>query len=562
MSRAGFFFWLGFIGVVYAIVCGWILERQSPKARLLSGDEAPVLADFSTCNVEPPDFSCEREFFFGLATAPAHVEDKLNDSWLEFAQEKRFNVRAWHNIPQPDERLRFWSNPEVELKLAKETGVSVFRLGIDWGRIVIAEPVNGIEQVVDKAAVEQYKKILKSVLDHGMRVMLTLFHHSLPKWALPYGGWTDTRTIKYFTEFARFADENFGEYVDYWVTFNEPHIFALLTHCSGTWPPGVRLSLFSSLLCFSPLGDYGKAIRAISSAHIAAYDVLHERNPKAVVGVAHHVGVIKPYGFLDIPASLLSKWLTQFHWIDLIQDHLDFCGINYYGQEILSAAGLMLDEREEYSEAGRGVYPNGLLEILEAFHDRYKTRKPELRYIITENGFSDARDILRRPYLIEHLLAVSTALKKGIPIDGYIHWTISDNWEWADGYCPKFGLVSVDRFNDLRRVPRPSYYLYQQIVRGRRVTRQMRVEAWDVLQKEVRRGSMRPFCRGFDAHGRMWADGLDTPAMRAYSAKDWRFGEYQSPGIVIYAGRSLDVLRILASDTIKALKNLIASDKH
>lgn len=192
-------------------------------------------------------------------------------------------------------------------------------------------------------------------------------------------------------------------------------------------------------------------------------------------------------------------------------------------QEILSGAGLMLVPEEEYSEAGRGVYPDGLFQVLVQFHDRYKAKQPKLRYIITENGFADARDVIRRPYLVEHLLAINAAIQQvcnlfpishsdanqhtfsklstaylipsgyplsvcqsgnrnssrieacdvllteggivwqGVPVDGYLQWTISDNWEWADGYCPKFGLVDVDRANNLTRVPRPSYYLYQQV---------------------------------------------------------------------------------------------------
>ncbi|KAJ7533178.1 hypothetical protein O6H91_13G036500 [Diphasiastrum complanatum] len=124
----------------------------------------------------------------------------------------------------------------------------------------------------------------------------------------------------------------------------------------------------------------------------------------------------------------------------------------------------MLVDEEEYSEAGRGVYPDGLLEVLNAFHKRYRAHHPSLKYIITENGFADSRDLRRRPYLLEHLLAAYTALKQGIPLEGYFHWTLSDNWEWADGYCPKFGLVAVDRIHELKRHPRPSYYLYQQVL--------------------------------------------------------------------------------------------------
>lgn len=194
-------------------------------------------------------------------------------------------------------------------------------------------------------------------------------------------------------------------------------------------------------------------------------------------------------------------------------------------QEVVSAPGLKHVEKDEYSESGRGVYPDGLYRVLISFHDRYK--KYSLPYIITENGVSDSSDYIRRPYITEHLLAIQAAMKKvsalnplmmvfwtsrleiscfghsmawcvladenwynrmleqksnvpwwtlfpfswtclgnlvqGVPVQGYCFWTTSDNWEWADGYGPKFGLVAVDRHNDLGRTPRPSYYLFGEV---------------------------------------------------------------------------------------------------
>ncbi|KAH8943633.1 hypothetical protein BDL97_13G063200 [Sphagnum fallax] len=542
-----------------------LLTRQ-PRPRIILADDDPILASFfdsgPSCAKSDAVVSsaetcktADKDFFFGLATAPAHVEDDLNDSWLEFAKghDDVKPVRAWHNIPIPEERLRFWTDPKVEIELAREAGSTVFRLGVDWGRIVPEEPLNGISEVLDNEAVEHYKSILKMVHNHDMRVMLTLFHHSLPKWALLYGGWIDPRTVSYFADFARFCKEQFGEYVDYWITFNEPHIFVILTHCSGTWPPGNKPSTLASLLCFTPWGHYGQAMNAITRAHIAAFDALNEGEVKAVVGVAHHVGVIQPYGLLDLPIIYAARLLTEFHWIDDIQDHLDFCGINYYGKEVLSGAGLMLVPDEEYSEAGRGVYPDGLFQVLVAFYDRYRIRKPKLRYIITENGFADARDLIRRPYLLEHLLAVHAAIKQGVPVDGYLQWTISDNWEWADGYCPKFGLVDVDRGHNLTRVPRPSYYLYQQVSKSGVVTREQRDQEWKTLQEEVKKGGMRPFCRVVAQDKRMWAESLDTPVLRLIADKDWRFGKYTPPGFVVLAQRSIEVAGIMLKDIVRLL---------
>lgn len=162
---------------------------------------------------------------------------------------------------------------------------------------------------------------------------------------------------------------------------------------------------------------------------------------------------------------------------------------------MICGAGLKLVETDEYSESGRGVYPDGLYRVLLQFNERYKHL--DIPFIITENGVSDETDLIRRPYLLEHLLAVYAAMLmvsnsnlvthafmtartlesclwvfllpfiyphlQGVRVIGYLFWTISDNWEWADGYGPKFGLVAVDRANGFARIPRPSYHLFSKV---------------------------------------------------------------------------------------------------
>merc|ERR1711966_327221 len=107
-----------------------------------------------------------------------------------------------------------------------------------------------------------------------------------------------------------------------------------------------------------------------------------------------------------------------------------------------------------YSASGRCVDPTGLHQELSKFYRRYK-----LPIMITENGLADSSDVLRPAYILEHMVAIGRAIEDGIPISGYIHWTLTDNFEWTDGYCPKFGLVSIDR-NTFERTRRDSFYLY------------------------------------------------------------------------------------------------------
>ncbi|CAO2150390.1 unnamed protein product [Urochloa humidicola] len=442
------------------------------------------------------------------------------------------NVAAWHNVPCPQERLKFWCDPDTELKLAKETGISVFRMGIDWTRVMPKQPTDEeFKSSVNFAALERYRWIIQRVHEYGMKVMLTLFHHSLPPWAGEYGGWKMEKTVKYFMDFVRLVVDRVSDLVDYWVVFNEPHVFVMLTYCAGAWPGGDpnAIEVATSAL---PTGVYNQALHWMAIAHAEAYDYIHlesKNERKPIVGVAHHVSFTRPYGLFDVAAVTLANSLTLFPYIDSICDKLDFIGINYYGQEVISGPGLKLVGNDEYSESGRGVYPDGLFRILIQFNDRYKNLN--IPFMITENGVSDETDLIRKPYILEHLLAIYAAIIMGVRVLGYLFWTTSDNWEWADGYGPKFGLVAVDRANNLVRKPRPSYYLFSKVVTTGKITKQDRVCAWRELQQAAFQKKTRPFFRAVDKHGRMYAGGLDRPIQRPFILRDWRFGHYEMEGL-------------------------------
>mmetsp|Transcript_20284 Transcript_20284/g.47067 ORF Transcript_20284/g.47067 Transcript_20284/m.47067 type:complete len:415 (+) Transcript_20284:1612-2856(+) len=174
--------------------------------------------------------------------------------------------------------------------------------------------------------------------------------------------------------------------------------------------------------------------------------------------------------------------------------------------------------------------------VLQAFHRRY----PNTRFMITENGVADEVDLIRPSYIVEHLLALHAAIKSGVDVAGYVFWTISDNWEWADGYCPKFGLVGVDRegtntnididseeatsFPSLERSPRASYHLFNSIATSGTITTGQRRKAWASLQEHVHNGTTRPFCREENGVG-----ALDEATQRPLSSRDWRFGHYVAP---------------------------------
>eukprot|EP00897_Mesotaenium_endlicherianum_P000471 jgi/Mesen1/10424/ME000082S09933 len=535
-------------------------------------------------------------------------EEEEKPAVEEVDDESDLNVTSWHNVPIPEERLRFWSDPIPELLLAKATGAKVYRLGIDWGRLVPTEPLSGTKNTVDWEAVKHYRFILQKVRDFGMDIMLSLFHHSLPKWAALYGGWKDEKTIKYFLEFTRLAAEEYGDLVKFWVTFNEPHVYAMLTYAAGAWP-GADPGLVETATSAFPTGVFGRTMQAMASAHNDAFDILHDtlasKVKKVRVGISHHVSFMRPYGLFDVAPVMITTQLTRYPFVDDVCRKCDFEFVSGAGlklvhneeysdsgrsvhpdglyrgllwfherynvkkglsipffitengvsddtdyirrpymiehllavraamdKEFVSGAGLKLVHNEEYSDSGRSVHPDGLYRGLLWFHERYNVKKGlSIPFFITENGVSDDTDYIRRPYMIEHLLAVRAAMDKGVPIQGYLFWTTSDNWEWADGYGPKFGLCHVDRANNLARTKRPSYDLWSEICRTGEVTKEQRDGAWESLQAAAAEGRKRPYFRHVNGFGLMYAGGLDVPIQRPLIARDWRFGHYQQDGL-------------------------------
>ena len=481
------------------------------------------------------DFRTADDLWFGLATAPAHAEEMLNDTWVQFAH--RGGVKAWNNTPRAEERLRFWSEPEVDIKLAADTGVGVYRLGVDWGRLVPDCTLERNEPcgVQDWAVLDEYERTLKLVRKHNMRVMLSLFHPSFPEWGQTFGRaetnegaasgelFQHSNSPAHFVAFATDVIKRLAPLVDFWVTFNEPVVFTMLTHCMGIWPPGPRVqNPMARLNCMTnPQTGSLLAQTHMILAHRQIYEFIHKHEKQAglsfaPVGIAHLVMDSRPLSAgLDSGSTLFIDLYAKYLFVDLVKDAIDFCGINYYGLEVVTGIGSGLAPKEvEYSGSGRGISPAGLVNLLQSFQDRYGT-DPNARFlnadgygfVITENGIADSEDILRPSYMVEHLVALHAARARGIRVRGYTFWTAADNWEWADGYCPKFGLAAVNRSDPtMPRIPRPSYHLFSRIVRSRTVTQADRDWAWGRVVTAALAGRTKEVCRTRDAVG-----SLDTP---------------------------------------------------
>jgi len=505
------------------VVAGLTLALGMSFAKKIYAEESQnpneiILADF-------PD-----DFFFGLATAPAHVEEGLEDGWVDFARKGK--VAAFNNQAIPEERLRFWTDYKTEIDLAASTGIKVFRMGVDWGRLVPNKPdfatCSSTGGVQNTEALKHYGEIVDYAMSKDMAIMMTLFHHSPPRWFMDAGGWPSPQASDCFVKFSKDVIDYFGDRVSYWVTFNEPAVYNMLVYAAGMWPPGKAVTNPVEMF-FVPgvyKGAFVVANETMAQAHRVLYKYIHDTvNFKTMVGIAHNVGWHKALSPLDVGGVLFSGIMLNYLFMDLVADSIDYIGLNYYGAEYMRGMGIGIEEGVEYSDSGRAVDPYGLYALLKQFHSRYnvaftnRNSRTQLPVIITENGVSESGDIIRPSYLIEHLLAIKQAMREGVNVIGYVYWTISDNWEWADGYCPKFGMFSVDRGGGLTRHERPySVKLFKEIVHHKIITKEERDQAWDRVVYAQNNDFLRTMCRAADGKS-----SLDEPIYRPFAKVDWRF---------------------------------------
>jgi len=397
------------------------------------------------------------DFLWGTATSAHQVEggNVHNDWWLF---EERYH--------RSGDACAFTEHFRDDLDHAVALGTNAFRFSLEWSRI---EPAPG-EHAADAA--EYYDALIDACLERGLRPMLTLVQFTLPQWARAAGGWRSPETREAFRRHVRWIAERYGDRVDLFVTFNEPNVLANAGYVAGLFPPGQRLRFDLADRCL-----YG-----ILRAHADAYEILHEVLGDPCVGVS-------PHFVRWTPGNPIVQRLTEpFNWafLDALQTGevrlptlrrdeprlrgtFDFVGVNHFMTQpatfrgALQFAGLVGPPEDVLaSDMGWPVDADGLQAILVEVSRRY--RKP---IHVTENGVADALDALRPDYLVAAIRAVERAVVEGADVRGYFHWSLLDNFEWHEGFAPRFGLLAVD-YQTQRRTRRPSFHTYQQLIEDAR----------------------------------------------------------------------------------------------
>ena len=414
-----------------------------------------------------------------MATSAYQVEGaNYNNQW--FAWEAAGRIRSGHCCGRACD---WWNDWERDFDLASLVGVNALRLSVEWSRI---EPRPG---EWDETAVQRYRRMLQGLHRRGIRPFITLHHFTHPTWFERRNAFLNPESATLFERFARRCVQALGDLCTDWVTFNEPNVYSAMGYALGLFPPGRTGDILGAIRC---LGN-------MALAHAHAYRAIHELQPGAQVGWAHNYLAFQPAnpqspfdrgvvwvedqlfnqtflgmirdGSLPFPLNLIMPELT------CVPDTCDFVGLNVYsrfhvafdplnGQQFGGRMFVPPDAPQGDAESDLPygeAYPPV---VTSAINAAQSLRKP---IYILENGVPDARDRIRPWLLVNSLRELHSAIAAGADVRGYFHWTLTDNFEWTEGWKLRFGLFELDLATQ-RRTMRHSARIYSQIVKQNAVS--------------------------------------------------------------------------------------------
>ncbi len=474
--------------------------------------------------VPGPRATAPAGFFWGSATAGYQVEGRLeNTDWYQWEQSGHI-VNNDHANDGPQSLTNFMA----DVQSLRDSGQNSYRLGIEMARVFPTRASwdacrnamgtrdakqRACRAAADMNGLQYYHNVLRALRMANITPMVTVHHWVMPDYLADLRmpaqtqGWMNERMRTEMPIYAGFLAFEFGDDVDWWITLNEPLVLVLAGYLDGRFPPGRSLDFDGATT----------VMRNLIYAHAGMYDAIKANDTTvanaggpiapaqaANVSIAHHIRRFfpaNPASRNDVLAAQKADWLNHKLFIEAItrgnldsdgdgtvsmgepmndpalRNRLDFLGINYYGITTFRAnaaipliGGLPVPEERDRglpkTDFGWDVYARGLEDIITTYGTDYR-----LPIIITENGLADASDQNRPRYLLEHIGAMLASMQRGTRVLGYYHWSLIDNFEWVSGYCPKFGLFSVDRNDPMRRrTARPSAMLYRDVIRAGTIT--------------------------------------------------------------------------------------------
>jgi beta-glucosidase len=430
------------------------------------------------------------DFQWGVATAAFQTEGGCNADgkgpsiWDRFTA-KKGKIRNGDHARQACE---FYSDFKRDIDLVKALNIPNFRFSISWSRLM----PEGVPPV-NQAGVDFYSRVIDYCLEQGVEPWITLYHWDLPQALEDRGGWTNREVVGWFAGFARLCAERYGDRVGHWMVMNEPVVFTGAGYFLGVHAPGRRgLKNFLSAVHHTALSmaEGGRVLRSIlpdaqigttfSCSPVEARsqrrrDIAATRRADALINRLF-IEPLLGMGYPEQDLPVLKRLRRYFRDGDeeRLSFDFDFIGLQNYTREVVAHSWLTpylqakivsaRTRKVELTEMGWEVYPPSIYDAIRQFNRYPRIRK----IIITENGaaFPDlpvedqdghivVNDEQRRSYLQAHIAQVLKAKQEGMKVSGYFVWTLTDNFEWAEGFRPRFGLVYVD-FQTQRRIIKSS----------------------------------------------------------------------------------------------------------
>lgn len=433
-------------------------------------------------------------FLWGAASAAFQVEGARNedgktDSIWDATGEGHIKRNA-----NGDVTCDHYHRYKEDVALMKELGLKSYRFSVSWPRVM---PGRG---VINEKGLQFYKDLADELVKAGIEPFCTLYHWDLPMWVYNEGGWENPQIIEDFMEYARVVIDALSDKVRYWMTFNEPACFIGFGYFEGRQAP-FKISRMSKEQKFRDLAHISKNVLL---CHGRGVQMIRERSKLAdpQIGFALNARNFVAYDeteagiekarneMFDIEKgfSMAASW-----WADpmvlgkapkylneiLTKEELKFISqpLDYFGYNVYFANNYNADAKAPdlgwagmpRTQTGWAITPKVLYWSPKFLYERYK-----LPILITENGMSNldfvmrdgkVHDPQRIDYMYRYLSELHKAIEEGIPVIGYTAWSIMDNFEWAEGFEPRFGLIYVD-YRTLERIPKDSFYWYQSVIKN------------------------------------------------------------------------------------------------
>jgi beta-glucosidase len=409
-----------------------------------------------------------KRFLWGASIAAHQVEGNQHNQWtvweLENAKGKAAqasyqygDLENWSDIAEDaedpnnyisGEAVEHYDKYEEDFDLLEAMNMNALRFSVEWSRV---EPKEGAWNV---EAVTYYKNYVTELKQRGIEPLPTFFHFSLPTWFSEIGGFEKRSNVRYFVRFVERMMHEFGNNVRYVITINEPEVYAYEGYYAGNWPPNITSKW-----------KLWRVMNNLAYAHKQAAAVIHGLNRRYRVSIAKNSCYFYAGddAWLSRKSSDVLQYLQDDYFLKKIAKHCDFLGVNYYFSHRVYGYRIH-NPNKHISDLGWDMSPENIQFAIERLHEKY-----HLPILITENGLADDKDEHRQWWIAKTLAGLQLAMNNGVVVEGYLHWSLLDNFEWDKGFWPHFGLAAVDKAG--RRALRPSAIWFGKVIKRLRSDR-------------------------------------------------------------------------------------------